>query len=341
MSDPRPRLNLALQGGGAHGAFTWGVLDRLLEDGRLAIEGISGTSAGAMNAAVLAYGLARGGNEGAREALTAFWEKVAEAAAVSPIKPSPLDRWLSVGNMDFSPSWIAFDNLTRMLSPYEFNPLNINPLRTVLCDVVDFAWLGEQCAHQVVKLFLCATNVKTSKIHVFKGREISADAVLASACLPSLFHTVEIDGEAYWDGGYMGNPPIFPLIYETASSDVLLVQINPVNIDEVPKRAHDIMDRVNEVSFNSSLMRELRTIAFVTRLIDEGRLDMERYKRLNMHAIEAEEQLAEFTVSSKLNADRGFLRWLFALGRDRAEAWLEAHVEKVGRQSSLDLQRFL
>ena len=341
MSDPRPRLNLALQGGGAHGAFTWGVLDRLLEDGRLAIEGISGTSAGAMNAAVLAYGLARGGNEGAREALTAFWEKVAKAAAVSPIKPSPLDRWLSVGNMDFSPSWIAFDNLTRMLSPYEFNPLNINPLRTVLCDVVDFAWLGEQCAHQVVKLFLCATNVKTSKIHVFKGREISADAVLASACLPFLFHTVEIDGEAYWDGGYMGNPPIFPLIYETASSDVLLVQINPVNIDEVPKRAHDIMDRVNEVSFNSSLMRELRTIAFVTRLIDEGRLDMERYKRLNMHAIEAEEQLAEFTVSSKLNADRGFLRWLFALGRDRAEAWLEAHVEKVGRQSSLDLQRFL
>ena len=341
MSDPRPRLNLALQGGGAHGAFTWGVLDRLLEDGRLAIEGISGTSAGAMNAAVLAYGLARGGNEGAREALTAFWEKVAEAAAVSPIKPSPLDRWLSVGNMDFSPSWIAFDNLTRMLSPYEFNPLNINPLRTVLCDVVDFAWLGEQCAHQVVKLFLCATNVKTSKIHVFKGREISADAVLASACLPFLFHTVEIDGEAYWDGGYMGNPPIFPLIYETASSDVLLVQINPVNIDEVPKRAHDIMDRVNEVSFNSSLMRELRTIAFVTRLIDEGRLDMERYKRLNMHAIEAEEQLAEFTVSSKLNADRGFLRWLFALGRDRAEAWLEAHVEKVGRESSLDLQRFL
>ena len=341
MSATRPTLNLALQGGGAHGAFTWGVLDRLLEADRFDIEGISGTSAGAMNAAALAYGLARGGAARARETLATFWDRVADAAALSPVKPSPIDRWLGVGNMDFSPSWIAFDNLTRMFSPYEFNPLNINPLREVLCDVVDFAWLGDQCAHDVVKLFLCATNVKTCKIHVFKGHEISAEAVLASACLPMLFHAVEIDGEAYWDGGFMGNPPIFPLIYDTTSSDVLLVQLNPVNVDEVPKRAHDIMDRVNEVSFNSSLMRELRTIAFVTRLIDEGRLDMERYKRLNMHAIEAEEQLAEFTVSSKLNADRGFLRWLFALGRDRAEAWLEAHVEKVGRESSLDLQRFL
>jgi len=341
VASSRPAINLALQGGGAHGAFTWGVLDRLLEAERFDIEGISGTSAGAMNAAVLAYGLARGGGEGAREALAAFWDKVAAAATFSPIKPSPVDRWLSVGNMDFSPSWLVFDNLTRMLSPYEFNPLNLNPLRDLLCDVVDFAWLGEQCAHKVVKLFLCATNVKTCKIHVFKDREISADAVLASACLPFLFHAVEIDGESFWDGGYMGNPPIFPLIYETACSDVLLVQINPVNIDEVPKRAHDIMDRVNEVSFNSSLMRELRTIAFVTRLIDEGRLDTERYKRLNMHAIEAEDELSKLTVSSKLNADRAFLRWLFGLGRQRAEAWLEDHTHRVGRESSLDLKKFL
>jgi NTE family protein len=341
MGDGRPAINLALQGGGAHGAFTWGVLDRLLEDDRFAIEGISGTSAGAMNAAVLAYGLAEGGAPGARAALAAFWDRVATASAAIPIQPSPLDRWLSVGNMDFSPSWIAFDNLTRMFSPYEFNPLNLNPLRDVLCEVVDFDWLGDQCAHEVVKLFLCATNVKTCKIHVFQGHEISADAVLASACLPFLFHAVEIDGEAYWDGGFMGNPPIFPLIYHTASADVLLVQINPMNIDEVPKRAHDIMDRVNEVSFNSSLMRELRTIAFVTRLIDEGRLDMDRYKRLNMHAIEAEEQLAQLTVSSKHNADRRFLRWLFELGRERGQAWLDAHADKVGRASSLDLQRFL
>jgi NTE family protein len=341
VATTRPAINLALQGGGAHGAFTWGVLDRLLEDGRLAVEGISGTSAGAMNAAVLAYGLARGGADGARAALATFWDKVAAAATFSPIKPSPLDRWLSVGNMDFSPTWIAFDNLSRMLSPYALNPLNLNPLRDVLCDVVDFEWLGEQCADEVVKLFLCATNVKTCKIHVFKGREISADAVLASACLPMVFHAVEIDGEAYWDGGYMGNPPIFPLIYHTDSSDVLLVQINPVNIDEVPRRAHDIMDRVNEVSFNSSLMRELRTIAFVTRLIDEGRLELDRYKRLNMHAIEAEDELAKLTVSSKLNADRHFLRWLFELGRDRAETWLAQHLHQVGRESSLDLQRFL
>jgi NTE family protein len=341
VSGTRPKINLALQGGGAHGAFTWGVLDRLLEDDRFEIEGISGTSAGAMNAAVLAYGLARGGADGARASLAEFWDKVAAAAAPSPIKPSPLDRWLSVGNMDFSPSWIAFDNLTRMLSPYEFNPLNLNPLRDVLCEVVDFDWLGDQCAHEIVKLFLCATNVKTCKIHVFKGYAVSPEAALASACLPTLFHAVEIDGEAYWDGGYMGNPPIFPLIYDTASSDVLIVQINPMNVDAVPKRAHDIMDRVNEVSFNSSLMRELRTIAFVTRLIDEGRLDIDRYKRLNMHAIEAEDELARLTVSSKHNAERGFLRWLFELGRRRAETWLDAHADKVGRESSLDLQRFL
>jgi len=341
VSARRQPLNLALQGGGAHGAFTWGVLDRLLEDGRFAIEGISGTSAGAMNAAVLAYGLARGGDDGAREALATFWDRVAAAASLSPLQPTPLDRWLSVGNMDFSPTWMAFDALSRTLSPYELNPLAINPLADLLRDVVDFDWLGEQCENKVVRLFLCATNVKTCKIKVFQGREIAADAVLASACLPFMFQAVEIDGEAYWDGGYMGNPPIFPLIYDTSAADVLLVQINPVDIDEVPRRANDIMNRVNEVSFNSSLMRELRTIAFVTRLIDEGRLDRADYKRLNMHAIEAEDELATLNVSSKLNADRGFLRWLFALGRRRAEAWLADGAERVGRDGSLDLQRFL
>ena len=260
VTEPVKRINLALQGGGAHGAFTWGVLDRLFEDGRLAVDGISGTSAGAMNAAVVAYGLARDGNEGARAALREFWTRVAAAARFSPIKPSPLDRWLSLGNMDFSPAWLAFDALSRVMSPYELNPLNYNPLERVLTSVVDFAWLADQCAHERVRLFLCATNVKTSKIKVFMGEEISAAAVLASACLPFLYQAVEIEGEAYWDGGYMGNPPIFPLIYHTDCADVLLVQINPVNIDEVPKRATEIFDRVNEVSFNSSLMRELRTI---------------------------------------------------------------------------------
>ncbi len=335
-------INLALQGGGAHGAFTWGVLDRLFEEEWLAVEGISGASAGAMNAAVVAYGLARDGRAGARAALREFWTEIAAASArLSPIKPSPLDRWLSVGNMDYSPSWVFFDNLSRVLSPYELNPLNFNPLEQVLCDVVDFGWLAEQCESERVKLFLCATNVKTSKIHVFMGREISAKAVLASACLPFLYQTVEIDGQFYWDGGYMGNPPIFPLIYHTACADVLLVQINPINIDEVPKRATDIHDRINEISFNSSLMRELRTIAFVTRLIDEGRLDIDHYKRLNLHAVEAEAELAQLTVSSKLNADMRFLTWLFELGRRRGEAWLEAHGDKVGRESSLDLQAFL
>ncbi len=334
-------LNLALQGGGAHGAFTWGVLDRLFEDGRFAVEGISGTSAGAMNAAVVAYGLAKGGAQGARDALADFWDRIAAAACLSPLQPSLLDRWLSVGNMDFSPAWMAFDNLSRLVSPYEFNRFNVNPLRRVLTDVVDFEWLAAQCAQERVKLFLSATTVRNGKIKVFSGAEISAQAVMASACLPFMFQAVAIDGEDYWDGGYMGNPPIYPLIYHTRSRDVLLVQINPVNIDATPRTAPEIFDRINEISFNSSLMRELRAIAFVTKLIDDGHLDPERYKRMNLHLVEAEAALAEFNVSSKLNADRAFLRWLFRLGRERAGLWLDAHADKVGCESSLQIADFV
>lgn len=341
MALERKRINLALQGGGAHGAFTWGVLDRLLEDGRLEIEGISGTSAGAMNAAVVAYGLATGGRDGARERLRTFWTQIGEAARFSPLKPSPVDRWLGIGNMDFSPAWMVFDSLSRMASPYDLNPFNFNPLERVLTEVVDFGRLATACAEERVRLFLCATNVKTSRIKVFKGEEIGPEAVLASACLPFLYQAVEIDGEHYWDGGYMGNPPIYPLIYHTDCSDVLLVKINPINIDELPTSAPEIFDRINEISFNSSLMRELRAIAFVRRLVDEHRLDPNRYKRLNLHAVEAERELAPLRVSSKLNAEPAFLDWLFALGRRRAEAWLDAHVDKVGRESSLDLDTFL
>ncbi len=341
MVEAPKRINLGLQGGGAHGAFTWGVLDRLLEDGRLEIDGICGASAGAMNATVVAYGLARGGAQGARDALREFWTKTSEAARLSPIQPSLIDRWFSVGNMDFSPSWLFFDNLTRVLSPYQYNPWNINPLRQVLESVIDFDWLADQCDHDKIKLFLCATNVKTGKIKVFKGSEISPNAVLASACLPFMFHTVEISGEFYWDGGYMGNPPIFPLIYNTDTSDVLIVQINPVNIQSVPTSAQEIFDRINEISFNSSLMREMRAIAFVTKLIDKGDLELNSYKRLNLHMVEAEKELAALNVSSKLNADRRFLEWLFELGRKQGEAWIDAHIEKVGVESSFDIGAFL
>ncbi len=334
-------LNLALQGGGAHGAFTWGVLDALLERDDIAIEGISGTSAGAMNAAVVAYGLAKDGNRGARTALAAFWEAVGRAARFSPMQPSPIDRWLGPGNMETSPGWIAFDAVSRMVSPYQFNPLNMNPLADLLCSVVDFDFLADSCAAHRVELFLCASNVRTGKIKVFQGQEISPRAVLASACLPFLFQAIEIDGEHYWDGGYMGNPPIFPLIYGTKATDVLIVRLNPIAIDRVPTTPREIADRVNTLSFNSSLMREMRAIAFVTRLIDQGHLDLDRYKRLNVHTIDAEDVFKDLGVSSKLNADAAFLDYLFRLGRARGEAWLQAHGDKIGVESSVDMELFL
>lgn len=328
------KINLGLQGGGAHGAFTWGVLDRLLEENCLEIEGVVGTSAGAMNAVTLTAGLHQGGRDKARERLAAFWRQTSEAARLSPIQPSALDKWLSIGNLDFSPSWFVFDKLSRMASPYQLNPWNVNPLRQVLSEVVDFDAVRTP---EGVKLFLCATNVRTGKIKVFMDDELTLDAVLASACLPFIYQAVEIDGEHYWDGGYMGNPPIFPLIYHTDCRDILIIQINPIKIDTVPTTAQEIFDRINTLSFNSSLMREMRAIDFVTQLIDEGRLDDGHYKRLNIHTIDAEEDMAKFNVSSKLNADQGFLDHLFHLGRARGDEWLNAHVDKVGIESSTDI----
>ncbi len=332
------RLNLGLQGGGSHGAFTWGVLDRLLEVDELEIVATSGTSAGAMNAAVMAYGLAIGGKAGARDRLAAFWGRVGEAARCSPLQPSLVDRWLGIGNMDLSPGWLAFDNLSRLLSPYELNPGNINPLRDILAEIVDFTALAAACGSRCVTLYLTATNVETGRIKVFEGREIGIDAVMASACLPLLFQAVEVDGQHYWDGGYSGNPPIFPLIYGTDCADVLIIQINPINIAGVPKTARAILDRINTLSFNSSLMREMRAIDFVGRLIDEHRLDTARYKRLNIHTIDAEAELGRLGASSKINADPAFLKWLFELGRDRCAAFLDAHWDQIGVTSSTDIR---
>ncbi len=334
----KKRLNLGLQGGGSHGAFTWGVLDRLFEVDEIEIVGTSGTSAGAMNAAVMAYGLATDGKAGARAKLAEFWQRIGEAAKLSPLQPSLLDRCLGLGNMDTSPAWLAFDNLSRMLSPYELNPMNANPLRDILADVVDFDGLSEQCSRRLVTLFLCATNVETGRLKVFEGEEIGLDAVMASACLPYLFQAVEVNGSHYWDGGFSGNPPIFPLIYGTDCPDVLIIQINPINIEGVPKSARAILDRMNTLSFNSSLMREMRAIHFVTRLIDEGRLDKAHYQRLNIHTIDAEDVFKRLGVSSKINADAAFLRSLFELGRERCGQFLDAHFDKIGVESSADLE---
>ena len=328
------RINVALQGGGSHGAFSWGVLDRLLEDPRIEIDGISGTSAGAMNATVLAYGLANGGKDEARRALGAFWRKISERAWASPLQYTWLDRLTGCANMDLSPAWLIFDFLTRFFSPYQFNPSNLNPLRDVLMQTVDFEVLKRNTG---VKLFLCATNVLSGRIRVFSANEISVQTVLASSCLPQLFQAVEIDGEYYWDGGYMGNPPIYPLIYETDTSDVLIIRINPIRIPEVPTTAHEILDRVNTLSFNSSLMREMRAIEFVTQLIDEGALDSTRYRRILIHSIDAEAEMSRLGASSKLNADWSFLRELFELGRARAHAWLDTNFDALGQRSSTNI----
>jgi NTE family protein len=335
----RKTINLALQGGGSHGAFAWGVLDRILEDERLGVEGIVGTSAGAMNAVVTAYGLTLDGNEGARGALAKFWEAVAEKGACSFMQPSWLDQLTSPGSLDYSPGWILMETLSRVWSPYQMNPANYHPLRDILTEQIDFERLRRS---DNVKLFVCASNVRTNRIHVFGREEMSVEAVLASACIPSVFQAVEIDGESYWDGGYMGNPPIFPIIYECKSADVLLIMVNPIQITQVPQTAQAILDRINTLSFNSSLMREMRAINFVNRLVDAGFDDGGRLKKMLIHCIDAEEEMSNLGVSSKLNVGREFLRWLFELGRKRADAFLEEHFDKICKESSTSIEhRFL
>ncbi|ACB95364.1 patatin-like phospholipase family protein [Beijerinckia indica] len=329
------RINLALQGGGSHGAFAWGVLDRLLEDERIDFDGISATSVGAVNATVLAYGLAVGGRTGARQALTNFWHHLAYLASLSPLQPTLFDRLMGNHSLDKSPVFVQFDLLTRLFSPYQFNPFNINPLRSILCDTVDFDAIRKP--HCPIKLFLSATNVRTGKIRVFDNEEIGPDAVLASACLPFLFQAIEIDGEYFWDGGYMGNPAIFPLIYNCESRDVVIVHINPIERPDVPKTAGEILNRINEISFNSSLMREMRSVCFVTKLIEEQKILDNTMKRMLIHSIEADDVMRTMSAGSKLNADWDQVNKLMNVGRERADAWLAAHFGQLGRESTIDI----
>jgi len=338
QTNARP-INLALQGGGAHGALTWGVVDRLLEEDRLSFASISGASAGAVNAAAIAYGLDVDGREGARASLEKLWWEIARVGAVfSPVRRSPLDIALGAYNLDNSPTYQAFDAFVRTLSPYQFNPFNYNPLREILERVIDFERL-QHC--KAIKLFLSGTNVRTGKVHVFEARNTTVNVVLASTCLPFLFQAVEIDGEHYWDGGYMGNPPLFPFFYETGCQDIVIVHINPLERDELPKTAPDIMNRINEISFNSSLLRELRAIDFVHRLLDEGWLKDEyrdRLKDIRVHSIRSDEAMKELSVASKFSTDWRFLTDLKDRGREIAASWLEANLDAVGTRSSVDLR---
>jgi NTE family protein len=328
------KINLALQGGGAQGAFTWGVLDQLLMDERVYIEAISGTSAGAVNAVVMASGMALGGREGAREALHNFWKKISET--VNPLgMDNPWEEFWAQ-HPAYSPAAMTVDYFTKLFSPYQFNVLDINPLRDVLDKVVDFDAV-RSC--KKIELFINATHVRSGKIKIFNKTEITRDAVLASTCLPFLFQTVWVEGEPYWDGGFSGNPAIFPLIYKADSRDVVIVQINPLWVEEVPTTASDILDRMNEISFNSSLMREMRAIAFVSKLKDEGTLSADdHYKNMRVHMIEGEDVLNGLGQKSKLLADWPFLESLYQLGVKRAKSWLRKNHAKLGKQSTIDIR---
>jgi len=331
-------VNLALQGGGSHGAFTWGVLDRLLEDGRISFEAVSGTSAGAVNAVILADGMERGGPDGAREALANFWEAVSERGRYSPIQRNPFDVLFGNWSLDNSPSYLFFDMMSRLVSPYVANPMNLNPLRDLLEEAVDFERL--RCCSQT-KLFISATNVHTGKVRVFGTPEMTPDVILASACLPFLFQAVEIDDVPYWDGGFMGNPVMFPFFNHCSTNDVLLIQINPMIRPHTPKSARDILNRVNEITFNASLLKEFRAIEFVYRLIDKGLLDPKDYRQVRLHRIAAEGVMGEMSASSKLNTEWRFLQHLFQLGRAEADAFLTGDVNNIGHRPSVDVRALL
>lgn len=289
-----------------------------------------------MNAAVLVDGLSRGGPEGAKALLRTFWERLSQVSANSVLQPSWVDRLMGGGGIDFSPAWRAMDMLLKQFGPYQINPMKLNPLQDLLGDVVDFERLRSAPAPA---LFVCATNVLTGRLRVFERKEMSGAAVMASACLPLLFHAVEVDGQHYWDGGYCGNPPIFPLIYMGGSPDVLIVQLNPINIPAVPTDVRGIIDRMNVLSFNSSLMREMRTMKFVTDLIDDGHLPRDKYLRMNIHTIDAEDEICKLAASSKMNADADFLLTMHRLGVRQADEFLRQHFDAIGNRSSTDIAK--
>jgi NTE family protein len=336
MAENALLIDLALQGGGSHGAFTWGVLDRLLEEDWLHIAAISGTSAGAMNAAVLVDGWTEGGSEGARSALANYWQRVSRAATFSPLQRSPLDRVMGRWSLDTSPGYIAMDLMSRLLSPYDLNPTGFNPLRNILQESIDF----ERLAGSSIKLFITATNVRTGRGRIFRNPEITADVLLASACLPTMFRAIEIDGEAYWDGGYAGNPTITPLIRESDAHDTILVQINPRERADMPRSAADILNRLNEISFNSPLMKELRMIALLRQVADPGTGEGARWAQMRTHRIMTD-ALANFGASSKLNVEGDFVLMLRTEGRHAASEFLKEHADDLGRRSSADIDVLL
>jgi NTE family protein len=336
MAKNNKAVGLALQGGGAHGAFTWGVLDRLLEEENLAVDAMCGTSAGAVNAVACVYGLHLGGPLKAKELLEQMWRKVALSGSFL-FKPSVFDKSYSNGDIYNSPGYIMFNAISQVMSPYNFNPFNFNPLKDILLDLIDFKELH---LYNKKKLFICATNVKTNRAKIFTNNDITVDSVMASACLPFLFQAVEIDGEFYWDGGYLGNPPIFPLITNTTVNDILLIKINSININSVPTTARDIADRVNEISFNSSLINEMKLIHYRNELIRNGvlKVDDKDNREIFVHTISGYNELSQLSYSSKMNTSWEFLLELKEKGRRVAQNWLETDFKEVGNKSTFDVE---
>lgn len=331
------KINLALQGGGSHGAFTWGVLDRILEDEEITLDGVSGTSAGAMNAVVLAHGYALGRREGAREHLGIFWREVSKSAQWSIFRRSMHDKFTGNWNIDGSPAVLLAEATKSAVSPYMMNPGNFSPLRTSLAKSVDI----EAVRNSPIQVFISATNVNSGRSRVFTKKDVSLDAILASACLPTLFQAVIIDDEPYWDGGYTGNPCIWPLIYECETRDVAIVQINPLIRLGIPQTPSAILNRMTEISFNASLMSEMRAVAFVENLLENNHLKgavANEYKKMHIHRIHAEEDMRGLGVSSKMNAESDFIEYLFRLGRLTADKWLKTSKADIGHRSTVDLR---
>jgi NTE family protein len=332
-------VNLALQGGGAHGAFTWGVLEHLLTDGRLVFEGISGTSAGAVNAVMLADGMARGGRDEALKRLADFWRAVSNNGNLPPLQRAVVERLLSFIPLEGTPMQAWLDMVSKYFSPYDFNPLNINPLKDLFERFVDFEAVRN---FSDLQLFISATNVQTGRVRIFPREKITAEALMASACLPLLFRAVEIDGVPYWDGGYLANPVIFPFFGTTTTEDVLVVQINPLVRQETPTSASEIMNRINEITFNSSLLNEYRAIEFVGRLIDQGRLPhgigSGQYRRVNVHRIVLDRFGTQLEASSKISTDYDFFETLHINGKRAARRFLDDHFNDIGVKSTVDLR---
>jgi NTE family protein len=334
-SGEKKKIAVALQGGGSHGAFTWGVLDALLSDGRLIIEGLSGTSAGAMNALCIAQGIAEGGNEGARHKLNEYWGIISENAQKGIMKPGFIDQWMGNPTLKNSAGFQLLEATRAMMSPYQFNPLNKNPLKDMIEKIFDFDKIKN--SKDGPKVFLCATHVATGKLKIFKNEELSIEAVLASACLPTLFQAVEVNGEFYWDGGFIGNPAIYPIIENCSTPDIVVLQLSQQHRPKLPTTNREITDRFKEITYNGSLLREMRAISFITKLIDKGIIGEGKMKRLYMHLIRDQEKFLDFDLSNALNSTPEFINDLHDAGIKAGQKWIKDNYEDIGKRSTFDV----